>query len=144
MADVAFPSNGWIQMIRFTDSISRSWPRYRPLYRRIGAGGIDNCTGVINRLVVYFRIVDRTGESENERDRVTNYLLFANFSFFYTDTKYPAVRINWFVEFPFFFPLTERWTGEEGRIISASFECRVIKNNWHGKCNDIASGSRIY
>lgn len=72
--------------------------------------------------------------------------LFFPSSFFtrIQNTQIPCCSNKLIRRIPVFFPLTERWTGEEGRIISASFECRVIKNNWHGKCNDIASGSRIY
>lgn len=41
-----------------------------------------------------------------------------------------------------FFPPYRR-LNRGGKDNFASFECRVIKNNWHGKCDDIAPGSRI-
>lgn len=115
-----------------------------------------NCAGVINWLVVYFRIVARRWndrdlsrrESESERDelRIVYYSLiflpfFLFFFFFIQNT--PAIRINchWFVQTVFFPPY--RRLNRGGKDNFASFECRVIKNNWHGKCDDIAPGSRI-
>lgn len=106
---------------------SRGWNRY-------------NCAGVINWLVVYFRIVARwwndrdlsRRESESERDelRIVYYSLiflpfFSLFFFFIQNT--PAIRINchWFVQ-TVFFPLTEDWTGE-GRIISLHLNAELLK-----------------
>lgn len=123
---------------------SRGWNRY-------------NCAGVINWLVVYFRIVARwwndrdlsRRESESERDelRIVYYslifLAFFSLLFFFFIQNTPAIRINchWFVQTVFFPPY--RRLNRGGKDNFASFECRVIKNNWHGKCDDIAPGSRI-
>lgn len=107
---------------------SRGWNRY-------------NCAGVINWLVVYFRIVARRWndrdlsrrESESERDelRIVYYSLiflpFFSLLFFFFIQNTPAIRINchWFVQ-TVFFPLTEDWTGE-GRIISLHLNAELLK-----------------
>lgn len=107
---------------------SRGWNRY-------------NCVGVINWLVVYFRIVARwwndrdlsRRESESERDelRIVYYSLiflpFFSLLFFFFIQNTPAIRINchWFVQ-TVFFPLTEDWTGE-GRIISLHLNAELLK-----------------
>lgn len=86
---------------------------------------------------------------EKARASATSYELFANFSslffssFFFFIQNTPAIRINchWFVQTVFFPPY--RRLNRGGKDNFASFECRVIKNNWHGKCDDIAPGSRI-
>lgn len=81
--------------------------------------------------------------------RVTNCLLFANFSslffssFFFFHTKYTRYsnKLSLIRSNRFFSPY--RRLNRGGKDNFASFECRVIKNNWHGKCDDIAPGSRI-
>lgn len=122
---------------------SRGWNRY-------------NCAGVINWLVVYFRIVARwwndrdlsRRESESERDelRIVYYSLiflpfFSLLFFFHTKYTRYSNKLSLIRSNRFFSPY--RRLNRGGKDNFASFECRVIKNNWHGKCDDIAPGSRI-